>query len=52
MRDAYCETLMAMAEENNDIVALDADLVSSSGMKPFFKSTLKGLSTWASLRRI
>jgi transketolase len=37
MRDAYCETLMAMAEENNDIVALDADLVSSSGMKPFFK---------------
>jgi len=37
MREAYCETLMALAEENKDIVALDADLVSSSGMKPFFK---------------
>ena len=38
MRDAYCETLMALADENKDIVALDADLVSSSGMKPFFKN--------------
>jgi transketolase len=37
MRDAYCEALMALAEENEDIVALDADLVSSSGMKPFFE---------------
>jgi transketolase C-terminal domain/subunit len=26
-----------LAEENEDIVALDADLVSSSGMKPFFE---------------
>jgi len=38
MRDAYCETLMALADENKDIVVLDADLVSSSGMKPFFKN--------------
>ncbi|MEL4106142.1 transketolase C-terminal domain-containing protein [Oscillospiraceae bacterium WX1] len=38
MRDAYCKTLMALAEENEDIVVLDADLVSSSGMKPFFKA--------------
>ena len=37
MRDAYCQALMALAEENDDLVALDADLVSSSGMKPFFK---------------
>ncbi len=38
MRDAYCKTLMDMASENDNIVALDADLVSSSGMKPFFKA--------------
>lgn len=38
MRDAYCNTLMELAKENEDIVALDADLVSSSGMKPFFKT--------------
>lgn len=38
MRDAYCKTLMDMASENDNIVALDADLVSSSGMKPFFNA--------------
>ncbi len=38
MRDAYCKTLMENAEVNDRIVALDADLVSSSGMKPFFKA--------------
>jgi len=36
MRDVYCETLMELALDNQDIVVLDADLVSSSGMKPFF----------------
>ena len=36
MRDVYCETLLELATENENIVALDADLVSSSGMKPFF----------------
>ncbi|MDR2665212.1 MAG: transketolase family protein [Oscillospiraceae bacterium] len=36
MREAYCQALRALARENGDIVALDADLVSSSGMKPFF----------------
>ena len=36
MREVYCETLIDIALENEDIVALDADLVSSSGMKPFF----------------
>jgi len=36
MRDVYCETLIELALENEDIVALDADLISSSGMKPFF----------------
>ncbi len=37
MRDACCQTLMDMAEKNKDIVVLDADLVNSSGLKPFFK---------------
>lgn len=36
MREAYCATLMELAENNDSIVALDADLISSSGMKPFF----------------
>ena len=38
MRDAYCGALMELAEKDRRIVALDADLVSSSGMKPFFKA--------------
>jgi transketolase len=38
MRDAYCATLMELAENNKNIVALDADLVSSSGMKKFFEA--------------
>jgi len=36
MREVYCERLIELALENDDIVVLDADLVSSSGMKPFF----------------
>ena len=36
MRDVYCETLIDLALENEDIVVLDADLISSSGIKPFF----------------
>jgi len=36
MREVYCETLIELALENEDIVILDADLVSSSGVKPFF----------------
>lgn len=36
MRDVYCDTLIDLALENEDIVVLDADLTSSSGMKPFF----------------
>lgn len=35
MRDTYCQTLMELAQEDDRIVALDADLVGSSGMKPF-----------------
>lgn len=38
MRDAYCQTMLELASENENIVVLDADLVSSSGMKPFFKT--------------
>ena len=37
MRDAYCQTLIEQARKNENIVALDADLIGSSGMKPFFK---------------
>jgi len=37
MREIYCDTLIALALDNDDIVALDADLMSSSGMKPFFQ---------------
>jgi len=36
MREVYCDKLIELALENEDIVVLDADLVSSSGMKPFF----------------
>lgn len=38
MRDAYCNTLVELAKGNENIVALDADLIGSSGMKPFFKA--------------
>ena len=37
MRETYCDTLIELALTNENIVALDADLVSSSGMKPFFQ---------------
>jgi len=37
MREVYCDTLIELALVNDDIVVLDADLVSSSGMKPFFQ---------------
>ena len=36
MREVYCEKLIDLAIENEDIVVLDADLIGSSGMKPFF----------------
>ena len=36
MREVYCDTLIDLALENEDIIVLDADLMSSSGMKPFF----------------
>ncbi|MDR2179375.1 MAG: transketolase family protein [Synergistaceae bacterium] len=35
MRAAYCETLIEMAERNENVVVLDADLMSAMGMKPF-----------------
>lgn len=35
MRAVYCETLRQMAREDSRICALDADLIGSSGMKPF-----------------
>ncbi|MDR2360432.1 MAG: transketolase family protein [Oscillospiraceae bacterium] len=37
MRDALCNTLIEAAERDERIIALDADLVGSSGLKPFFK---------------
>lgn len=36
MRKVYCETLIELASENEDIVILDSDLMSSMGMIPFF----------------
>ena len=38
MRDAYCKTLMGLAEKDERIVALDADLMKSMGMVPFMKA--------------
>jgi transketolase len=35
MRDAYCATLLQLASENQRIVVLDSDLMSSMGMAPF-----------------
>ncbi|VBB05758.1 Hypothetical protein LUCI_0969 [Lucifera butyrica] len=37
MRDAYCETLIQLAAENDKVVVLDADLMSSMGMTPFWQ---------------
>lgn len=35
MRSAYCEALMALAEKDSRIVALDADLAGACGTRPF-----------------
>lgn len=35
MRAVYCETLMALAHENENIMVLNADLESAHGLKPF-----------------
>ncbi|MCW3490003.1 transketolase family protein [Dethiobacter alkaliphilus] len=35
MRDVYCRTLMKLAEKDERIIALDADLMNSMGMVPF-----------------
>lgn len=35
MRDAYCQSLMELAEKDKNIVVLDADLMGAMGMKPF-----------------
>ncbi|MBQ7796667.1 MAG: transketolase family protein [Lachnospiraceae bacterium] len=37
MRTAYCEAMIEMAENDERIVALDADLMTAMGMKPFAK---------------
>ena len=38
MRTVYCETLIELASENENVVVLDADLMSSIGMTPFLKA--------------
>jgi transketolase len=38
MRDVYCQTLIELAKKNDQIVALDADLMSSMGMIPFLEA--------------
>lgn len=35
MRTAYCESLLGLAEQDDRIVAVDADLMSAMGLKPF-----------------
>ena len=35
LRKVFCETLMAMAEEDSRVVVLDADLMNAAGTKPF-----------------
>lgn len=37
MRNVYCQTLIELARKNDQIVVLDADLMSSMGMIPFLK---------------
>ena len=37
MRAVYCQTRQELARENDRICILDADLVGSSGVKPFFQ---------------
>lgn len=37
MRAVYCDTLCKLAQEDSRICVLDADLIGSSGMQPFFK---------------
>ncbi|MCL2424933.1 MAG: transketolase family protein [Oscillospiraceae bacterium] len=37
MREVYCDTLIELALDNEDIIVLDADLMSSIGTKPFFQ---------------
>jgi len=38
MRNVYCQTLMELARKNDQIVVLDADLMSSMGMIPFLEA--------------
>jgi len=38
MRDVYCQTLIKIAKKNDQIVVLDADLMSSMGMIPFLEA--------------
>lgn len=38
MRNVYCETLIKLASEDERVVVLDADLMSSMGMVPFAKA--------------
>ena len=35
LRKEFCETLLAMAAEDEKVVVLDADLMNAAGTKPF-----------------
>lgn len=37
MRNAFCDKLIALAENDPDLVVLDADLMGAMGTKPFLK---------------
>ena len=38
MRKVYCNTMIELANKNPNIIAIDADLINSSGMAPFMKA--------------
>ncbi|OOB78773.1 MAG: transketolase [Epulopiscium sp. Nuni2H_MBin003] len=37
MRDAFCDSLIKLAEKNKDIILMDADLMAAMGTKPFLQ---------------
>ena len=43
MRDAYCSSLIRLADGDERIIALDADLMGAMGTKPFEKEYPGGL---------
>ena len=45
LRKEFCETLISMAEQDNRVVVLDADLMNAAGTKPFHVSCVQEQNT-------